>query len=145
MTLSNRTSSLLDVARRVGLYLALAAAAITTSAAVIEAPSAEAGPAATARAMKAAAAAERSRARKAKKEAASKPLQGVINVNLASEKQLQRLPGIGPGLARRIVEWREKRGKLERVRDLRRVKGIGVKKLKKMEEHVRVSGPTTIR
>ncbi len=68
---------------------------------------------------------------------------GVININTATATQLQKLPGIGPSKARRIVQYRAKRGPFRRIRDLRRVKGIGRKTLQRMGKHLSVKGPTT--
>lgn len=47
-----------------------------------------------------------------------------LNVNRASEEDLQRLPGIGPALAARIIEERRKRP-FRNMKDLQRVRGIG--------------------
>lgn len=52
---------------------------------------------------------------------------GAVNVNTATAADLERLPGIGPVLARRIVEHREARGLFRRIEDVREVKGIGPK------------------
>jgi competence ComEA-like helix-hairpin-helix protein len=48
-----------------------------------------------------------------------------LDLNRASQDDLERLPGIGPGLAARIVESRARRGTFDSVDDLRRVRGIG--------------------
>lgn len=48
-----------------------------------------------------------------------------LDLNRASEADLDRLPGIGPVLARRIVERRRELGGFRRVEDLLAVKGIG--------------------
>jgi competence ComEA-like helix-hairpin-helix protein len=48
-----------------------------------------------------------------------------LDLNLASQDDLARLPGIGRGLAARIVDSRARRGTFESVDDLRRVRGIG--------------------
>ena len=48
-----------------------------------------------------------------------------ININTASEEQLQTLRGIGPTLSRRIVRYREDYGPFENIEDLKNVKGIG--------------------
>jgi competence ComEA-like helix-hairpin-helix protein len=48
-----------------------------------------------------------------------------LDLNRASAGDLERLPGIGPGLAARIVDARDRRGAFETVDDLRRVRGIG--------------------
>lgn len=49
-----------------------------------------------------------------------------VDPSQASVDELATLPGIGPALARRIVEEREAHGKYASMDDLRRVKGIGV-------------------
>jgi len=48
-----------------------------------------------------------------------------IDLNRATSEELQRLPGIGPGLAARIVDARRRRGSFGSVDELRRVRGIG--------------------
>lgn len=48
-----------------------------------------------------------------------------LDLNRATRDELQRLPGIGPGLAARIVDTRERRGSFGAVDDLRRVRGVG--------------------
>jgi competence protein ComEA len=74
-----------------------------------------------------------------------KVILGVLNINTATEDQLQLLPGIGPTKAERVVEFRAKRGKFKRVKDLRRVKGFGYKTVKRLAPHLTVKGPTTLR
>lgn len=70
---------------------------------------------------------------------AAKLLYGIpINVNQASAEDLTLLDGIGPVLAERIVEQRERAGPFESVEDLMDVKGIGPKKLKKIREYITV-------
>lgn len=61
-----------------------------------------------------------------------------IDINLADEKDLMALPGIGPALAARIVEQREARGYFRDVRDLLNVPGIGKKRLSALEPFVEV-------
>jgi competence ComEA-like helix-hairpin-helix protein len=48
-----------------------------------------------------------------------------LDLNRATEDDLDRLPGIGPALAARIVEMRTRRGTFGAVDELRRVRGIG--------------------
>jgi competence protein ComEA len=63
-----------------------------------------------------------------------------VEVNVATAEQLQRLPGIGPKMARRIVEARSQRP-FRSVEELRRVRGIGAKTLEGLRPHVIVSSP----
>ena len=50
---------------------------------------------------------------------------GRVDLNRATAKELEALPGIGPSLARAIVEDRRENGPFRGVRDLERVSGIG--------------------
>lgn len=71
---------------------------------------------------------------------APKPaLTGTININTATAEELALLPGIGPALAKRIIEDREKNGPFETVEQLDRVKGIGPKKMEKLRPACRVN------
>ena len=54
---------------------------------------------------------------------------GLININTASSVLLDTLPGIGPVLAERIIEYRETNGPFAAVEDLGNVEGIGSKTL----------------
>lgn len=70
--------------------------------------------------------------------AGKKPVpQAKVDVNRATQKELQTLPGIGPTLSQRIMETREKQP-FAKVEDLRRVKGIGVKTLENIRPYVKV-------
>jgi competence protein ComEA len=79
--------------------------------------------------------------RRAKK-ADSKPAHLVLDVNRASAADFQKLPGIGPKLAEKIVAYREKHGSFRRVEDLMVIKGIGVKKWKALRPYLRVGDDT---
>jgi competence ComEA-like helix-hairpin-helix protein len=69
---------------------------------------------------------------------------GVIDPNLASKADLETLPGIGPVLAQRIIDYRRAHGPYKKLADLRKVSGIGRKKLEKMKPHLTiVSEPGT--
>jgi competence protein ComEA len=61
-----------------------------------------------------------------------------ININSASESELTQLPGVGPSLARRIVEYRATNGPFQLPDDLQNVSGIGASKFAKMEPYIRV-------
>lgn len=61
-----------------------------------------------------------------------------ININSASAEDLQRLPGIGPGLAKRIVEHRQRFGPFKRPEHLMLVDGIGKERFDRIRKYVRV-------
>ena len=56
-----------------------------------------------------------------------------VNINTASVEQLTTLPGVGPKLAARIVEYRQKSGTFRSAQELMNVKGIGEKNFAKIE------------
>jgi len=62
----------------------------------------------------------------------------LLNLNTASVQELDALPGIGPVLARRIVEFRQKKGGFKRVEELLAIPGISEKKWKVIKERVEV-------
>lgn len=57
-----------------------------------------------------------------------------VNINLSNLEGLTRLPGIGPALAKRIIEYRDKNGPFKDIGDLRNVPGIGDKKFEEIKE-----------
>ena len=68
-----------------------------------------------------------------------------IEINSAKVEDLQKVPGIGPTLARRIVEFREEHGPFERAEDLLNVQGIGERTLERMRPYLRVEIPKSPR
>ena len=59
-----------------------------------------------------------------------------VNLNLASQTELETLPGIGPAMATAIISYRTKSGTFNSVNDLRKVKGIGDKKFADLKDLV---------
>jgi competence ComEA-like helix-hairpin-helix protein len=59
-----------------------------------------------------------------------------LDINRATVAELARLPGVGPGLAQRIFDERERRGRFDSPEGLRRVVGIGPKKLAALRDLV---------
>ncbi len=62
----------------------------------------------------------------------------LLNLNTATVKELETLPGVGPVLARRIIEFREKKGGFKRVEELLAIPGVSEKKWKVIREKVEV-------
>ena len=63
-----------------------------------------------------------------------------VPLNSASRERLQALDGIGPALSKRIVRYRSTQRPFQRVRELRRVRGIGPKTLADLRPVVTVAG-----
>lgn len=61
---------------------------------------------------------------------------GKININTAPQKELERLPRIGPAMAQRIIIYRQTHGPFKRTEDLTAVKGIGPKTLDRLKDHI---------
>lgn len=62
-----------------------------------------------------------------------------LNLNAATEAQLEALPGIGAATAARIVEYRKKNGQFKKVEELMNVKGIGEKSFLKLKALITVA------
>jgi competence protein ComEA len=63
-----------------------------------------------------------------------------IDVNAATAAELERLPRVGPALAKRIIEWRETHGPFKNAEDLRHVRGIGPSTVRLLDSLVTFSG-----
>ncbi|WP_267424673.1 MULTISPECIES: helix-hairpin-helix domain-containing protein, partial [unclassified Curtobacterium] len=62
----------------------------------------------------------------------------VVDLNTADQAALETLPGIGPGLAQRILAWRDEHGRFSAVEDLLDVSGIGDGRFAELQDRVRV-------
>ena len=61
---------------------------------------------------------------------------GLVNINTADEKALDSLPGLGPAMAKRIIEYRSVNGSFQKLEDLKKVKGIGEAKFARLKDKV---------
>lgn len=68
-----------------------------------------------------------------------------LDLNAATLEELIDLPGIGPVLAQRILEYRERRGGFQSVEELLEIRGIGPKRLEQLRGRVRVQPPPLAR
>jgi competence protein ComEA len=61
-----------------------------------------------------------------------------LDLNHASQPQLEELPGVGPVTAQAILAWRQQHGRFSRIEELQEVDGIGPKTYAEIAPHVRV-------
>ena len=61
-----------------------------------------------------------------------------IEINSAAVSELENLPGVGRGLAKRIVAYREQHGPFRRVEHLMMVQGISEKKFRELQPYIEV-------
>ena len=71
------------------------------------------------------------------------PVWAAININTATEAELQTLSGIGPSKAKAIVEYRKQNGNFKTTADIKNVKGIGDGIFNKISAEINVSGAST--
>ncbi len=62
-----------------------------------------------------------------------------LDINSATVKDLEKLPGIGPVLAKRIIEYRKKHGLFKNLQELLNIKGIGIKKFNLLKNYLEIS------
>lgn len=67
-----------------------------------------------------------------------------VDLNRATAADFDQLPGVGPVLAKRMVDYRKSVGRFHAVEDLRAVKGIGKKKLEQLKPFVTVTKSATL-
>jgi competence protein ComEA len=71
-------------------------------------------------------------------QAMSSERDGKININQADQNELDKLPGIGPAMAARIIEYREANGSFAAIEDIKKVKGIGEAKFKQLKDKITI-------
>jgi competence protein ComEA len=76
-------------------------------------------------------------ASQSKSEPAAKPM-APVNLNTATERELEQLPGVGAATAARIVEYRQKKGPFKKIEELMNVQGIGERSFLKLKPQITV-------
>ena len=66
-----------------------------------------------------------------------------VNINTATEQELDSLPGVGAVRAKAIIDYRKANGNFKSVDDIKNVKGIGDANFEKLKNQIAVSGATT--
>lgn len=64
--------------------------------------------------------------------------EGPINLNTATLKQLETLPGIGPAIGQRIIDYRESVGRFQSIEEIKQVQGIGEATFAKIKDSITV-------
>ena len=67
-----------------------------------------------------------------------------VNVNTATEAELQSLNGIGPAEAKAIIDYRTKNGPFKSLEEIDKVPGVGQGTLAKIKNNVTLTGKTTV-
>lgn len=62
----------------------------------------------------------------------------IVNINTASQTELETIPGIGPSLALKIIEYRKENGGFNTIEDIKNVSGIGESRFNDMKNYIKV-------
>ncbi len=65
-------------------------------------------------------------------------MSGLININTANEETLDKISGVGPSTAKKIIEYRESKGYFTEIEDLMNVEGIGQSKFDQMKDEITI-------
>ena len=60
-------------------------------------------------------------------------MKGKVNINKATEEELQTLSGIGPSKAKAIIQYREEHGGFKNIEEIKKIGGIGDKTFEKIK------------
>ena len=61
-----------------------------------------------------------------------------ININKATQSELETLPGVGPSTALKIINYREKNGKFSKIEDIKNISGVGDAKYENIKDYISV-------
>lgn len=61
-----------------------------------------------------------------------------VNINTATQEELDTLPGIGPSIASKIIDYREQNGKFNSIEEIKEVSGIGEAKYEKIKDSITI-------
>lgn len=76
--------------------------------------------------------------------AAKEKVVGPVNLNTAAAAELETLPGVGPAMATRILEYRQKNGGFKKIEELMNVRGVGEKMFLKLKPMITVAPPKAV-
>ena len=65
---------------------------------------------------------------------------GVVNINTATQTELETLPGIGPSIALKIINYRNENGRFSSIEEIKNVSGIGDSKFEALKKYITVWG-----
>lgn len=71
--------------------------------------------------------------------AASSSTAGAVNINTASAEELDTLPGVGPAIAQRIIDYRQANGPFAAIEQIMEVRGIGEATFAKLRDRITVA------
>src|SRR5678815_2074111 len=69
---------------------------------------------------------------------------GAVNINSATQEQLESLNGIGPVKAKAIIDYRTKNGRFQALEDIKKVDGIGDVTFQKIKGDIQLTGTTVV-
>lgn len=73
------------------------------------------------------------------------PVYAAVNINTATQAELETLQGIGPAKAKAIVDYRKKNGPFKSPADLEKVNGIGPATMKQLRKDITVGGTSAVK
>lgn len=65
-------------------------------------------------------------------------VKNLVNINTATQTELETLPGIGPSIATKIINYRKEKGKFSKIEDIKNVSGIGDAKYENIKNLIKV-------